>query len=118
LKWTLLFALLGALCVWICTGWRNAAMFAAGGVISAASIHEWRRLMRVFTERFSANQEGRHSVGGAGLAVIVSLFRLFFFAAVIYGSLKWIEGSVFALLPGLALAVATLAWQALRLVRG
>jgi K+ transporter len=45
------------------------------------------------------------------------LLRLLFFAAAIYGSLKWIDGSPFALLVGLALAVITMAWQALRLLR-
>ena len=113
MKWTLLFALLGAAALWIGSNWRNAGMFAVGGLISAASIYEWQRLMRVFTAKMDRKETG----SGTGLVVAFFLLRLLFFAAAIYGSLKWIDGSPFALLVGLALAVITMAWQALRLLR-
>jgi hypothetical protein len=51
--------------------------------------------------------------------VVVTLFvlRLTVFAGVIYGSLKCFRGSVIALLCGLGLALVTMAWEALRLLR-
>lgn len=114
IRWALLITLLGALAIWISTNWHNAAMFAVGGTISAASLYEWLRLMRLLMDHQDQNKSG----SGAGLVVAFFFLRLLFFAAAIYGSLKWIEGSVFALLAGLALAVVLLAWQALRLLRG
>jgi hypothetical protein len=39
------------------------------------------------------------------------------FAGVIYGSLKFIHGSAVALLCGLGLAVLTLGWEAIQLLR-
>src|SRR5580700_2788251 len=41
---TLVLGVLAALVVWKASGWRNAAMLAAGAAISAASILEWQRL--------------------------------------------------------------------------
>jgi len=46
------------------------------------------------------------------------VIRLTVFAAAIYVSLKCFQGSAIALLCGLALAVLTLVWGALRLLRG
>jgi ATP synthase I chain len=114
LQWTLVLAAIGALALWIGSGWRNAAVFAVGGVISAASIFEWQRLMRLF----NAKMDQKRAPGGAALVVTFFLLRLLFFAAAIYVSLKWIDGSAMALLVGLSLAVITLSWQALRLLRG
>ena len=45
------------------------------------------------------------------------MLRLIVFAAVIYGSLKCFQGSVVPLLFGLALAVLSLVWEVLRLLR-
>lgn len=114
LKWTLVLSAVGALALWVGAGWRTAAVFAVGGVISAASIFEWQRLMRLF----NAKMDQKKTPGGAALVVVFFLLRLIFFAAAIYVSLKWIDGSAMALLVGLALAVITLSWQALRLLRG
>jgi hypothetical protein len=43
---TLILGLIPALVLLFVSGWRNAAMLAAGAAISAASILEWRRLIR------------------------------------------------------------------------
>ena len=48
---TLILGLLGALMVWKASGWRNAAMLATGTLISAASILEWRRLIRLINAK-------------------------------------------------------------------
>jgi hypothetical protein len=51
------------------------------------------------------------------LVVLFFVLRLTIFAGVIYGSLKCIHGSVVALLFGLGLAVLTIGWESIRLLR-
>ena len=96
------------------SGWRNAAMFATGAVISAASILEWQRLIRLFNARLDQQKTPK----GAVTVVVFFVIRLIVFAAAIYGSLKGFQGSAIALLCGLGLAVVAMAWEALRLLRG
>ncbi len=110
---TLVLGVVGALGVWISTGWRNAAMLAVGAVISAASIFEWQRLIRLFNAKLDQQKTPR----GAVTVVMFFLARLLVYAAVIYGSLRCLQGSPVALLCGLGLAMLVLAWQALRLLR-
>jgi len=111
---TAILALVPALVLWIASGWRDAAMLLTGGLISAASILEWQRLVRLMNARMKRRQTSR----GAFLVIGFFLVRLLFFAAVIYGSLKCFQGSVIALVCGLSLAVVTLMWEALRMLRG
>jgi hypothetical protein len=113
LRITLILGALAALAIWKASGWRNAAMMAAGAAISAASIHEWRRLVRLISAAFARNQVPR----GALLGISLFLLRLGVFAAAIYVSLKFVQGSVVALLCGLGLALAAMVWEALRLLR-
>lgn len=110
---TLILGLLGALAVWKAAGWRNAAMLATGTLISAASILEWRRLIRFINAKLDRQQAPR----GAAVTIVFFLLRLGIFAGVIYGSLKCFHGSVVALLCGLGLAVLALVWEALQLLR-
>jgi hypothetical protein len=111
---TAILALVPTLVLWIASGWRDAAMMLTGGIISAASILEWQRLVRLMNARMKRRQTSR----GAFLVIGFFLVRLLFFAAVIYGSLKCFQGSVIALVCGLSLAVVTLMWEALRMLRG
>jgi len=113
LRLTLVIGLLGALVLWKASGWRNAAMLATGTLISAASILEWGRLIRLINAKLDNKQAPR----GAGVAIVFFLIRLAIFAGAIYGSLKCFQGSVVALLCGLGLAVLTMLWEALRLLR-
>lgn len=103
-----------ALVVGFSLGWGSGALLAVGAVISVASIFEWGRLIRLFNARMDAQRMPR----GAALSVALFLLRLLFFAAAIYGSLKFLHGSVFSLIGGLALAVIALVWQALKVLRG
>lgn len=111
---TLIFGALASLVVWKASSWRDAAMLATGTAISAASIFEWRRLARFIAAKMDKKQTPR----GSAFAVVFFLLRLGIFAAAIYVSLKCFQGSAIALLCGLALAVLTLVWGALRLLRG
>jgi Na+/H+-translocating membrane pyrophosphatase len=111
---TLILGLLVSLILTIASGWRNGAMFLTGALISAASILEWQRLVRLINARMRQQKAPR----GAVLVLGFFLLRLIFFAAAIYGSLRCFQGSPMALVCGLCLSVATLMWEALRLLRG
>ena len=100
-------AILGAVLaviVWIATSWRDAAVLAVGAAISAASILEWQRLIRLFNARMDKQKMPR----GAATVVTLFLLRLIIFAGVIYGSLKCFQGSAIALLFGLSLAIVAM----------
>jgi uncharacterized membrane protein len=113
LRATLLVGLVAALVVWIGSGWRNAVLLSVGALISAASIWEWQRLIRVINARMEKQRTPANSLA----VVVFFVLRLTVFALVIYGSLKCFRGSVAALLCGLALAVLTVGWQIIRLLR-
>ena len=98
---TLILGVLPAVLLLVASGWRNAAMLAIGTVISAASILEWQRLIRLFNAKLDQQKTPR----GATLVVSFFLLRLGVFAGMIYVSLKCFQGSVIALLCGLGLAV-------------
>jgi hypothetical protein len=110
---TLILGLVPALVLLVARGWRDAAMLVTGALISAASIYEWLRLARLMTARMRKQKPQRGTV----LVIAFFLVRLIFFAAAIYGSLKCFQGSPIALLCGLGLALATLLWEAIRLLK-
>ena len=110
---TLILGLILALILLLASGWRNAAMLAVGAVISAVSILEWQRLIRLFNAKLDQQKTPK----GAATVVAFFLMRLVLFAAAIYGSLKCFRGSAIALLCGLGLAVVAIAWESLRLLK-
>jgi hypothetical protein len=110
---TLILGLIPAVVLLIASGWRNAAMLTVGALISAASILEWQRLIRLINAKLDKQKTPRSAL----LVVTLFLLRLAVFAGVIYGSLKCFQGSVVALLCGLGLAVVATAWEALRLLK-
>ena len=97
----------------VAAGWRTGALFMTGALVSAASIYEWLRLVRIINARIRKQKAPR----GAVLVIGFFLVRVFFFAAAIYVSLKCFQGSPMALVCGLGLAIATLTFEALRLLR-
>jgi len=113
LRDTLILGLIPTLVLLIASGWRNAAMLAVGALISAASILEWQRLIRLINAKLDKQKTPRSAL----LVVTLFLLRLMVFAGAIYGSLKCFQGSVVALLCGLGLAVLATAWEALRLLK-
>jgi hypothetical protein len=110
---TLILGAVASLILLIATGWRDAAMMATGAAISAGSVFEWQRLIRVFNAKLDQKKAPR------GTATVVGFFllRLLLFAAAIYGSLKCFQGSAIALLCGVGLAVIAMAFEALRLLK-
>jgi hypothetical protein len=110
---TLILGLVAAAVVLIASGWRDAAMLVTGTLISAASIFEWQRLVRVINARLDKQK----TPTSAPAVVIFFVLRLTVFAGVIYGSLKCFQGSVIALLCGLGLAALAIGWEATRMLR-
>lgn len=94
-------------------GWRSAAMLVVGTAISAASVLEWQRLVRLI----NARMDRQRTPASTPVVILFFVLRLTVFAAVIYGSLKCFHGSITALLCGLCLAVLTIGWEAIRLLR-
>jgi hypothetical protein len=112
--------------LWIAWGWRSMVMFLVGGAIAATGILEWRQLMTAVLTRL--NQPGTDiqgtNVPGTGAPstprpmgpVLFWFFvRLLAAAAVLYVSLRSLDGKVAALLIGLALALVALFIEAIRL---
>jgi uncharacterized membrane protein len=113
LRNTLILGIVAALIVWIGGGWRSAVMLGTGALISAASIWEWQRLIRLINARLDKQK----TPTSASVVVLFFVLRLTVFAGVIYGSLKCFHGSIVALLFGLSLAVLAIGWEAIRLLR-
>jgi uncharacterized membrane protein len=113
LRNTLILGAVAALIIWIGGGWRSAAMLGTGTLISAASIWEWQRLIRLINARLDKQK----TPASAPVVVLFFVLRLTVFAGVIYGSLKCFHGSIVALLFGLSLAVLAIGWEAIRLLR-
>lgn len=88
-------------------------MLLTGALISAASILEWQRLVRII----NAQLDNRKIPKGAAMVVVFFVLRLTVYAGVIYGSLKCLRGSVVALLCGLGLAALAIVWEVIRLLR-
>ncbi|MFZ0303211.1 MAG: hypothetical protein WAL75_11010 [Terracidiphilus sp.] len=110
----LIFGMAASLVLWKASGWRDAAMLAAGTAVSASSTHEWRRLVRFINAKLDNHEAPR----GTAIAILFFAFRLIVFGVVIYVSLKYIQGSAIALLCGLGLALLAMVWEGIRLIRG
>jgi VanZ family protein len=111
---------IGAVLVWWKMGWQSAALLVAGAAVSGAGLWKWLRLMSVVMAKMDEpNREGR----GDGIArpkgrVLGGFFlTLGLMIVVLYVSLKFLDGSVYALAAGLAMGVFALTFEALRLVK-
>ena len=96
-------------------GWGSAALFAVGAVISGSGIFEWLRLMTAITARMDANPNARPRPVAPVLAGF--FLRLGIALVLLYVSLKYLNGSVYALIGGLALGLLALCVEGLRLIR-
>jgi len=102
--------------VWWKMDWRSAAMLAVGASISGAGLWKWLRLMSVVIARMDTNAgDGKaHPMGSVLAGFFVTLVLML---AALYVSLKFLDGSVYALAAGLAMGVFALTFEALRLVK-
>jgi hypothetical protein len=106
-------AVLGVVLVWLKLGWQSAALLAVGAAISASGLWEWMRLMAVVITRMDAGAEPRP----VGTVLVGFFMRLGIALVALYVSLKYLDGSVYALAAGLVLGMVALTIEALRLVR-
>jgi hypothetical protein len=106
---------IGSPIVWIAWGWRSMLLFLVGAIVAGTGILEWRQLMGAVL--------GRLDTGGQTSPQPIRGVLFWFFlrfaaaAALLYVSLKGLDGKVTALLLGLALALIALMIEALRLLR-
>jgi hypothetical protein len=110
---------IGTPVIWFAWGWRSMLMFLVGGAIAATGILEWRQLMTAVLERLDLGDGLPESKPKPLGGVLFWFFvRIVAAAGVLYVSLRSLDGKVAALLIGLALALAALLIEALRLLRG
>lgn len=98
---------------WWRSGWQSAMLSAIGAVISGASLWQWQRLMTAVNEQMDAGRTAKPT----GAVLFGFVLRLGLTLAVLYGSVRYLHGTVLALAAGLALGVVALSAQALRLLR-
>jgi hypothetical protein len=99
--------------VWWKMGWQSAVLLLVGAAISGSGLFEWLRLMTAVMVRMDGGEKARP----IGLVLVGFFLRLGLTVAVLYVSLKVLNGSVYALAAGLALGVFALSVEALRLVK-
>ena len=103
----------GAPLLWWKAGWPSAALLLVGSVISGTGLWEWLRLMTAVMARMDSGERARPLA-----PVLLGFFaRLIGTIVVLYGSLKLLDGSVYALAAGLGLGVFALTVEALRLMQ-
>jgi hypothetical protein len=113
LRLLLVLAAVGLALAWWKLGWQSAVLLAVGAVISATGLWEWMRLMAVVISRMDAGAAPRP----VGTVLVGFLLRLGIAIVALYVSLKYLDGSVYALAAGLAMGMVALTIEALRLVR-
>jgi hypothetical protein len=106
-------ALVATPLIWIASGWQTACLFLVGGLLSAAGIYESRRLIAVI----NAKLDRKSTAGSTSLVIVMFFVRLAIAAGVLYVSLKWLHGSVYGVVAGLALAMIALSIEAVKLTR-
>ena len=108
---------IGVPLLWWKLGWQSAVLLAVGAVISGSGLFEWLRLMVALMARMDSG--GAEPVRVRPLAPVLMGFflRLALALALLYGSLKLLDGPVYALIGGLALGVAALSIEGLRLIK-
>jgi hypothetical protein len=103
--------------LWWKLGWQSAVLLAVGGLISGSGLFEWLRLMTAMMAQMDSGAQPPRPVRPLAPVLIGFILRLAVALALLYGSLKFLHGSVFALIAGLALGVAALTIEGLRLLK-
>jgi hypothetical protein len=114
---TVLSTLAAALFAWK-SGWQAALLVVIGAIISATSLWEWLRLMTALNQSMDAKpeDEARKKIPMGG--ILFGFFtRLGLTVVVLYASLKYLHGTVFALAAGIGLGLLALTVEALRLMK-
>jgi hypothetical protein len=99
--------------VWWKMGWQSGMLLVVGAAISGSGLFEWLRLMTAVMVRMDEGEKARPM----GRVLFGFFLRLGLTVAVLYVSLKFLNGSVYALAGGLALGVFALSVEGLRLMK-
>ena len=94
-------------------GWQSAGLLLVGSLISGSGLFEWLRLMTSVMARMDGGEKARP----LGMVLFGFFLRLGLTIVLLYVSLKFLHGSVYALAGGLALGVFALTVEGLRLMK-
>ncbi|NYF80206.1 hypothetical protein [Granulicella arctica] len=108
-----LICVVGVPLAWWKAGWKSAALLVVGAVISGSGLWEWLRLMSAVMVRMDAGGEAKPM----GMVLAGFFLRLGATVVLLYVSLKYLNGSVYALAAGLALGVFCLSVEGVRLMK-
>lgn len=103
----------GMALIWWKLGWRSSVLLLVGAAISGTGLWEWMRLMAAVMARMDTGAKARPM----GLVLTGFFLRLGLTIAVLYVSLKFLNGSVIALAVGLGLGIASLTFEAIKMAR-
>jgi hypothetical protein len=106
-------SMVAAALFWWRGGWQSALLLCIGAAISGASLWEWLRLITAINQRMDAGGTPRPM----GMILFGFFARLGLTVAVLYGSLKFLRGTVFALAAGILLGLLSLTYEAVRLLK-
>lgn len=113
IKVVLVLTVVGVPLVWWKAGWQSAVLLLVGAAISGSGLWEWRKLMTGMMAYMDAGGQP-HPMG----RVLAGFFlRLAGAMAVLYVTLRYLDGSVYALAAGLGMGVFALTIEGLRLVK-
>lgn len=98
--------------LWIWQGWQTWLMFLVGAVISATGIFEWIQLLSAMMSRM---EEGRTPTP-MGRVLGMFFLRLALAGLLLYATLTSLNGSIYALLAGLAVSLLCLSVESIRLM--
>ena len=113
LKTTAVLGLVLAVALGIFLGWQTGLLLLVGAAVSTTGVWEWQRLVAFI----NARMDNQRADGSGGRVVVMFFLRLGLAGAALYISLKYLDGSVYALVGGLCLAVLVLTTEAVRLIR-
>ncbi len=105
--------LIGVPLVWWKAGWPSAALLVVGAAISGSGLWEWLRLMSAVMVRMDGGAEARPM----GMVLAGFFLRLGGTIVLLYVSLKFLNGSVYALAAGLGLGVFCLSVEGVRMMK-
>ena len=99
--------------VWWKLGWQSAVLLGVGALISGSGLWEWLRLMTAVMVRMDGGEKARP----LGRVLTGFFLRLGLTVVLLYVSLRFLDGSVYALAGGLVLGVFSLTVEGLRLMK-
>ncbi len=109
--------------IWWRFGWQSGVLLVVGAAISGSGLFEWLRLMTAVMHRMDAAHSGpadhdsQPKVHNMTMILVGFFLRLGATVVVLYVSLKYLDGSVYALAAGLALGIFALAFEAIRMMK-